>query len=87
MSLISLLQSTKIRIAAFVAQRIEHKIADLEVGGSIPLERATSNVAVSFDATQEGSHSGQLHEFRKLERAISTQVRILHPPQLFNLKS
>ena len=53
-----------------VAQRIEHKIADLEVGGSIPLGHA-----------REGSHSGQLHEFRKLERAISTQVRILYPPQ------
>ncbi len=36
---------------ALVAQRIEHKIADLEVVGSIPTKRATSNVAVAFDAT------------------------------------
>lgn len=28
----------------------------------------------------EGSHSGQLHEFRKLEGAIPSQVRILYPP-------
>ena len=30
----------------------------------------------------EGSHSGQLHEFRKLEGATPTQVQILHPPQV-----
>ena len=29
---------------------------------------------------REGSHSGQLHEFRKLEGAIPTQVQILYPP-------
>ncbi len=28
----------------------------------------------------EGSHSGQLHEFRKLEEAIPPQVQILYPP-------
>ena len=28
-----------------------------------------------------GSHSGQLHEFRKLEGVIPTQVQILYPPQ------
>ncbi len=29
---------------------------------------------------REDSHSGQLHEFRKLEGAIPTQVQILYPP-------
>lgn len=29
---------------------------------------------------EEGSHSGQLHEFRKLEGAIPSQVQILYPP-------
>lgn len=39
-----------------------------------------SRISVAF-AHLEGSHSGQLHEFRKLEGAIPTQVQILHPPQ------
>lgn len=35
----------------------------------------------------EGSHSGQLHEFRKLEEAIPSQVQILYPPHLIiNMK-
>ena len=33
----------------------------------------------------EGSHSGQLHEFRKLEGVIPTQVQILYPPQHFSI--
>ena len=32
----------------------------------------------------EGSHSGQLHEFRKLEGVIPTQVQILYPPLIQN---
>ena len=52
-----------------VVQWTEHNVADVAVGGSIPLGHA-----------KEGSHSGQLHEFRKLEGETPTQVRILHPP-------
>ena len=54
-----------------VVQWIEHLVAVQAVGGSIPLGH-----------TREGSHSGQLREFRKLEGAIPTQVRILYPPQV-----
>ena len=54
-----------------VVQWIEHLVAVQAVGGSIPLGHAFSG---------EGSHSGQLHEFRKLEGASPTQVRILYPP-------
>ncbi len=32
------------------------------------------------ECTRVGSHSGQLHEFRKLEGVIPSQVQILHPP-------
>jgi hypothetical protein len=39
------------------------------------------NALVSNPASSaEGSHSGQLHEFRKLEGVIPTQVQILYPP-------
>ena len=53
-----------------VDQRIDRRFAEPEAVGSIPARRAL-----------EGSHSGQLHEFRKLEGEISTQVQILYPPQ------
>ena len=66
-----------------VVQWIEHNVADVAVGGSIPLGHAKSNLAVAFDAThKEGWQSGQSHEFRKLEGAIPAQVRILYPPLL-----
>lgn len=36
---------------------------------------------------EEGSHSGQLHEFRKLEGVIPTQVQILYPPHKIIMKN
>ena len=46
------------------------------------LERLISarNYYVPHNFFLEDSHSGQLHEFRKLEGVILTQVRILYPP-------
>lgn len=39
--------------------------------------------SIPIGDTMEGSHSGLLHEFRKLEGVIPSQVQILHPPHHF----
>lgn len=61
-------------VIAPIAQWIEYEFAELEmtVRFCLGAHRKKDNLV--------GSHSGQLHRFRKPKGVTLTQVRILHPP-------